>query len=301
MTEVPEVKVTVDQAVVAVEAFSPNRGETFLLDNPLPGWRPGKDVAGTVVEAARNGTSPAAGTRVVAHLPCGGWAERALLPPGAWATLPEDIDTVAAAALPLAGLTALRLLRLAGPVVGRSLLVTGASGGVGHYFTEMAIAAGARVTAITRTDERGARLREHGARTVTDLTTLEAEKARFDAALESVGGRTLARVRHLVPRHGRLIWFGQAGGDPTRLDFFDWVNGDVGAPIEQFHYAHPSHPADTDGSDLETLVRLVIERRLRPEIDRTAPWEQTADVVDALRERRIRGKAVLTLTSPDSS
>lgn len=295
ITHVPEVRASATEAVVAVEAFSPNRGETQLLDTPRPQWRPGKDVAGTVIEAARDGSGPPAGTRIVAHLPGAGWAERALVPAHGWAALPDDVDAVVAAALPLAGLTALRLLRLAGPVLGRSLLVTGASGGVGHYLTEMATSAGARVTAITRTEERGERLREFGARTVTDLATLEAEGARFDVGLESVGGPTMARVRHLVLRRGRLIWFGQGGGDPTSLDFFDWVDNDVGAPIYPFHYAHPSHPDDTDGSDLDTLVSLVVSGQLHPEIDRSARWEHTANVLEGLRDRRIRGKAVLTL------
>ncbi|WP_201931055.1 zinc-binding dehydrogenase [Nocardioides donggukensis] len=296
LTDVPDIEARLDQAVVAIEAFAPNRGETFLLDSPAANWRPGKDVAGTVVEAALDGSGPDVGTRVVAHLPQAGWAERALLPQHGWAALPPGIATTTAAALPLAGLTALRLLRLAGPVVGRSLLITGASGGVGHYLTEMATSAGADVTAITRTHDRGARLRELGARTMSDLALLEATQARFDVAFESIGGDTLSRVRHLTSRFGRLIWFGQAGREPMRLDFFDWVDGDVGAPIEQFHYAPPSRTRDTDGSDLQALVTLVNSGRLHPEVDRIEPWTMTGEVIDALRDRRIRGKAVLTLT-----
>lgn len=69
--EAPEPEPAADEAVVAVEAYSVNRGETFQLDGGLDrrwaGWRPGKDVAGTVIRAAANGTGPTAGTRVVAH------------------------------------------------------------------------------------------------------------------------------------------------------------------------------------------------------------------------------------------
>src|SRR5690348_7013010 len=64
------------QALVAVEAFSPNRGETFLLERPRPGWRPGQDVAGRVLEPAADGSGPPAGTRVVGHAWDGGWAPR---------------------------------------------------------------------------------------------------------------------------------------------------------------------------------------------------------------------------------
>ncbi|NUR91846.1 MAG: alcohol dehydrogenase, partial [Nonomuraea sp.] len=75
--EVEEPAPRPNQAVIAVEAFSVNRGEMFLLMKPREGLRPGKDIAGRVVAAAADGTGPAVGTRVVAHPPYGGWAERA--------------------------------------------------------------------------------------------------------------------------------------------------------------------------------------------------------------------------------
>jgi len=149
LTDVDEVSPAAGEAVIAVEAFSVNRGETFLLEDPPVGWRPGKDIAGRVVRVASDGTGPRAGTRVVGHPPSHGWAERAAVCAGALVELPDEVPTVTAAALPLAGLTALRLLRAAGPLIGRRLLITGASGGVGHYVTELAIASGAEVTAVS--------------------------------------------------------------------------------------------------------------------------------------------------------
>src|ERR1700729_4128682 len=121
------------EAVIRVEAFSVNRGETFLLEKPQAGWRPGKDIAGLLVRGAADGSGPAVGTGVVAHPPAGGWAEYAAVETGSIAELPAEISAVTAAALPLSGLTALRMLRVAGDVTGRRMLLTGASGGVGHY------------------------------------------------------------------------------------------------------------------------------------------------------------------------
>ncbi|WP_344581030.1 zinc-binding dehydrogenase [Nonomuraea roseoviolacea] len=277
-----------DEAVVKVEAFSPNRGETFLLEAPRPGLKPGKDVAGLVVRAAADGSGPPAGTRVVGHPPAGGWAEYAAVPAHSLAVLPDEITTVQAAALPLAGITALRLLRAAGALTGRRVLLTGASDGVGHYVTEIAAAAGAEVTAVTATAERGARLRELGAAAIVhDLAEAEGP---FDVVLESTGGdATAIALARLVPG-GTLVWFGQAGRRPATVDFFDLLAGPENCVIRHFHYAGAPY-----GADLATLVRLVAAGRLHPELGRTADWSRTSEVLVDLRERRIRGKAVLTI------
>ena len=76
------------EALVKVEAFSVNRGEIFQLEQPRPGTWPGKDIAGLVVQAAADGTGPAAGERVVGHPEAGGWAEYAAVPTAALAPLP---------------------------------------------------------------------------------------------------------------------------------------------------------------------------------------------------------------------
>ncbi|GAA2142615.1 zinc-binding dehydrogenase [Kitasatospora kazusensis] len=288
--EVPEPEPRPDEVLVKVDAYSVNRGETFLLERPPAAWRPGKDVAGLVVQAAADGTGPAVGQRVVAHPPASGWAEYVAVPAGSVARLPEQVTTVQAAALPLAGLTALRLLRAAGGVTGRRVLLTGASGGVGHYFVELAAAAGALVTAVSRSAERGARLAELGA---TVVQRIEDAPGPFDLVLESTGGAGLPlALGRLVPR-GELIWFGQASREPVTLDFFDLLNGPVSATVRHFSYADAGQPY---ADDLRTLVRLVAAGRLHPEIGLVEDWSRTAAVLTDLRARRIRGNAVLTLS-----
>ena len=287
LTEVREPTAGADEAVVEVEAYSVNRGETFLLQAPAPGWRPGKDIAGTVRIAAADGSGPTVGSRVVGHVPHSGWAQRVAASTSTLAVLPDAVTSARAAALPLAGLTALRLLRTAGSVLGRRLLITGASGGVGHYLVELATAGGAEVTAVTATAERGERLREFGATTVRHV---EDAAGWFDVTMESVGGRSLVAARRKTDPAGAVIWFGQAGLQPVTLDFFDWVRGTAGARIEAFHYGRGDQET---GVDLATLVRLVVEERLHPEIGTLVPWQQTPDVIDDIRGRRLRGNAVL--------
>jgi NADPH:quinone reductase-like Zn-dependent oxidoreductase len=280
-----------NEALVKVEAFSVNRGETFKLEAPEPGWRPGKDVAGLVVQRAMDGSGPQTGHRVVGHPLSAGWAEYVAVPTDALATLPDSVPAVQAAALPLAGLTGLRLLRTAGPLAGRRILLTGASGGVGHYVVEMGAAAGAEITAVTASPERGRRLAELGAsRVVHDL--LDAEGP-YDLVLESTGGTELPQALAMLRRGGTLIWFGQASRTPVTLDFFDFFTGPESAGIRHFHYMDFDTPY---GQDLATLVRLVEHGRLHPEIGRVADWADTAATLIDLRDRRIRGNAVLTLS-----
>jgi NADPH:quinone reductase len=277
-------------ALIRVEAFSVNRGETFLLENPPAGWRPGKDIAGLVVQAAADCSGPAAGTRVVAHPPDGGWAEYAAVETGSIAELPAEISAVSAAALPLAGLTALRMLRVAGNVTGRRILLTGASGGVGHYFVELAASAGAEVTAISAAPDRGSRLTELGASAV--LGRVADATGPFDLVLESVGGDVFRQaLARLVPG-GTLIWFGQASREPVTISFFDLLYHQPSTTIRHFSYADESPPY---GADLAILVRLAADGRLHPEIGRVADWADTAGTLADLRDRRIRGNAVLTV------
>jgi NADPH2:quinone reductase len=289
LSDVDEVSPAAGEAVIAVEAFSVNRGETFLLEDPPAGWRPGKDIAGRVTQAAANAAGPSTGTRVVGHPPSHGWAERVTMPACELVELPPAVTVAAAAALPLSGLTALRLVRAAGPLIGRRLLITGASGGVGHYVTELAVAAGAEVTAVSASPERGAKLTALGATVVTDPAEAP---GRYDIVMESVGGQSLTAARRKASTDGIVLWFGQASRTPVTIDFFDWIDGTAGAPVVAFHYQRRDF---ADDGDLATLVRLAAAGRLHPEIGALLPWERTPDVIDAIRQRRLRGNAVLTI------
>lgn len=292
--EVPAPVPQPDEAVVAVEAFSINRGETFLLERPGLETRPGKDIAGRVVRASADGTGPPVGERVVGHPPFGGWAPLAAVPTDALAVLPATVDAVTAAALPLAGLTALRLLRACGGVAGQRILLTGASGGVGHYITELAAASGAKVTAVSASAARARRLVELGAAHV--VLNVDDARGPFDLVLESVGGATLSQALTLLEPGGRLLWYGQASREPITLDFFAFFE-QTGATIRHFSYEDSAVPV---AGDLATLVRLVAAGRLHPELGLVADWTETAAALADLRERRIRGKAVLRVPGDSS-
>ena len=300
LADVPEPTPQPHEAIVTVLAYSINRGETFLLEQPAEGWRPGKDVAGVVAKAATDGSGPSVGMRVVAHPPSGGWAERVAVATSQRAVLPHAVTDTLAAALPLAGLTALRLRRVAGPLAGRKLLMTGAAGGVGHYFTELAAADGAELTVVTSTPERAERLVALGARHI--VQNLSDAIGPFDLVLESVGGTSLPSALAKTASRGSLIWFGQASREPAEIDFFRFWDGPVSGSIRHFDYTDTDI---ADATDLATLVQMVESGRLHPELGLVADWSSTPSSLNTLRDRGVRGNVVLLRTptqpSPQSS
>src|SRR6516162_129340 len=150
-----------DEVTVRVTAISLNRGEVRRATSQgKPGDRPGWDFAGVVETHAADGSGPPAGSRVVGLLASGAWAERVRVPSDAVAPLPAAVTDAQAATLPVARLTALHSLRQGGLLLGRKVLVDGATGGVGHFACQLALAAGAIVSGHVRREEQRAQVAE---------------------------------------------------------------------------------------------------------------------------------------------
>ena len=284
------------QALVRVKAISLNLGEVRrALTMAEAGWRPGWDLAGVVEQPAVDRSGPSAGTRVVGFLPAGAWAEVVAVPTNALAQLPENVSFAQAATLPVAGLTALYSLEQHGAIIGRRVLVTGASGGVGHLAVEIARHAGAFVVASVRRPEREKHARAAGADEVVvgEDPSVAANLGPYDLILESVGGRSLGAALKMIAPGGMCVLYGVSASSEATFDAATFMRTG-GASLYGFILFHeiPSRPA---AQGLARLVEMVAGGRLHPQIELEASFEQIAEVANKLYSRGIAGRAVLHL------
>lgn len=281
------------EALVQVAAVSLNLGEVRRASSAEAGWRPGWDLAGTIERAATDGSGPKVGTRVVGFVGSGAWAEIVAVPTNILAELPESVSFAQAATLPVAGLTALRSLERGGLLLERKVLISGASGGVGHFACQLARLSGAQVVGVVRQADKAAFVKETGVQRVVvseDLTEAR-EFGPYHLILESVGGRSLGNALSMLAPGGVCVNFGVSASPEVTFNaprFF----GTGGATLYGFilFYEIARYPG---AEDLGRLARMVADGRVRPHIDVEAPWTQIGEITQQLLNRRITGKAVL--------
>jgi NADPH:quinone reductase len=293
LRDAPDPEPLPNEAIVAVKAFSLNRGEVRSLKTKPPGSLTGWDVAGVVERAAANGSGPPEGARVVALINSG-WAQRAAVPTDAMAVIPDAVSFEQAACVPVAGITALLALDIGGTPIGRRVLVTGASGGVGRFAVQLARLGGAHVTGVSASAERARGLKELGADEV--IHELTPEGPEFDVILEGVGGPSLGAAIQRVAPDGTVISF--ANSDPSATTEYP-TRALFGRAPGACIYGLMVFPelAKRRGATgmLERLLGFLVDGRLDPQIDLQTSWRDVAQAIDALVERRVAGKAVLVV------
>ncbi|MEU0164307.1 zinc-binding dehydrogenase [Streptomyces iakyrus] len=287
LAEVPDPVPGPGQVLVDVSHVSLNYGD---LNDARSGRVPvgavlGSDAAGVVVRAAADGTGPAVGTRVVA-LTSGAFAERVAIDVGALAEVPKGLALAEAVALPVAGVAALRSLRAAGLGPDKRVLVTGASGGVGRFAVQLAARAGAHVIASVGSTARGEGLVGFGADEV--LVGLEGLERAVDVVIDSVGGPQLVAAWNLLAPGGSVQSVGWSSGEPAVFPPYATVG-----PSKSL----TSFVIEGDaGPDLTVLTELAAEGAITVELGWQGPWDRFAEAAEALRGRRVSGKAVLQVT-----
>jgi NADPH:quinone reductase-like Zn-dependent oxidoreductase len=299
-----------DEILVRVHAASLHIGDWILMTgspfvmrfatglrkpkNPVPGT----DVAGTVEAVGKDVTRHRPGDEVFGWC-AGALAEYASAPEDQFIAKPANLTFEQAAAVGVSATTALQLLRDNGKVQpGQTVLINGASGGVGSFAVQIAKAFGAEVTGVTSTKNVDL-VRSIGADHVIDYTQDDFTKTagRYDLIVDNVGNHSMARTRRALTPHGTLISNG--GGH---------VGGKLGRTIRtmlvsMFVRQQASPTVKTQNhDDLVALKELVEAGTITPVIDSTYSLSETAKAIGRVASGRAQGTIVVSiLGSPQAA
>ena len=318
LQELPDLKPGPGEVVVALEAAALNHRDLWIRQGQYAGLKfpiiLGSDGCGRViacgpeVDASWAGQSviinpglhwgersqaQADGFRILGLPDNGTFAEQVCVSASQLAPKPAHLDSVHAAALPLAGLTAYRaLFSRAQLQPGETVLVTGIGGGVAIFVLQYATAVGAKVFVTSGADgklERAAQLGAAGSANYKEANWSKKLKdqvpAGFDVIIDSAGGDGFLELIELAAPGGRIAFFGATRGDPAKF------------PMRRVFWKQLSILGSTMGSpaDFGDMLRLVNEHRITPLADRTFPLAHGNAALDAMEAAAQYGKLVLTV------
>jgi NADPH:quinone reductase-like Zn-dependent oxidoreductase len=295
-----EVLIKVHAASVNAAEWHIVRGQPFLV-RPMVGGIfkpskiiPGADVAGHVEAVGRNVTQFKPGDEVFGDLSAVGWgafAEYVCAHENALVLKPANITFEQAAAVPLAGNTALQGLRDKGQIQpGQKVLINGASGGVGSFAVQIAKALGAEVTGVCST-RKVEMVRSLGADHVIDYKreNVTQNGQRYDIILDVGAYRSFRDYRRILTPRGIYIL---AGGSTPRL-FQTMIFGPMVSAKDGQKFGNLM--AGPNVTDLAYLKDLLVAGKIIPVIDRCYPLSETAQALSYLEEGHAQGKVVITV------
>ena len=291
--------------------FKFRQGKLRAIQRPKLPFVLGNELAGEVIAVGSDVKRFRAGDRVFARVAkdrAGAFAEQACVDEDHAAHMPRDLDFAAAAAVPLAGLTALQALRDELDVKpGQRVFISGGAGGVGTFAIQIAKWLGAHVT--TTASQRGeALVRSLGCDEVIDYTSQSISRAGrgFDAGFDLIGGNTLEQMFEIMKPGTRIVSIAARPEPQTAikdlagrraLAAMFWIisygirsRARRAAISYRYLFMHPS------GADLVQLAELIEQGKLKVIVDKTYPFAKISEALAYLESGRAKGKVVVTMS-----
>jgi NADPH:quinone reductase len=294
-----------DEVLIDVRATAVNYADALLVAGryqtkpPLP-FSPGLETAGIVAACGAHVTRFKPGDRVMAILPYGGLAERAIAPEAETFTIPDGMSFEEAGAFPIAYISSHVAIHWQGRLEpGETLLVLGAAGGVGLTAVEIGKAMGARVIAGASTADKLSVARERGAddlidyatENLTDRVMALTDGKGVDVVFDPVGGDLFDAALSSLGWGGRILLMGFVGGVPRIPANRLLVKNRAALGCSLRHYRWRER--DKFHQSVAELFRWYQEGRLRPLITHRFPLEQTVEAITLLTARKAFGKVVV--------
>lgn len=312
LVDLPDPVPAAGEVLVAVAATALNHADLLQLKGtypPPPGESdvPGLELAGTI-EALGAGVDPEGpwrvGTRVMALVAGGGHGELAAVPVGQLMAVPEPLTLLEAAAIPEAALTSWTNLVVEGKLhPGETVVVTGATGGMGSFAAQVARELGGRVVAVGRDPERLARLRalNLGIETVSIDDELAAAVRELsgglgaDLVLDFVAGPRFGERVNLLRKRGRLILVGVTAGPRVQIDLSVVLSRRLRLVGSTLRPRSREEKSQLVAGFSEFAQPRLADGRLRPVVDRVVPFARAAEAYAALAAGGVLGKIVLEM------
>jgi NADPH2:quinone reductase len=295
------------KVVVSVKAASIKFADTLIIQNkyqtqPELPFIPGSEVTGILKAVGTGVAGWKVGDRVSAQTTYGGYAEEVIAEPERLAAIPESIDFAGAAGLSSTYGTSYYALVDRGRLrAGETLLVLGAAGGAGLAAVEIGKVLGAKVIACASSDAKLAVCREHGADETINYAA-EDLRARVkaitrgngvDVVYDPVGGGYSELALRDMAWGGRHLVIGFTAGDIPKIPLnLPLIKGCsiVGVWIGAFARREPERYR----ANAAEIWKWVAEGKIRPHVSGRYPLERAADALNALMQRKVAGKVVLT-------
>ncbi len=253
----------------------------------------GRELAGRVEAVGADVTTVRVGDEVYG-IGEGTFAEYARARATKLAPVPSGLRSAQAAVVPISATTALQAVRDHGRLqAGQTVLVIGASGGVGTFAIQIATALGAEVTAVASTAKLDL-VRSLGADHVIDYTQgdIGVDGRRYDVVLDIGGNRSLRTLRRLLTPAGTLVFVGGEGGGKI-LGLGRQLRGVLLSLFVKQHLR--MFVASENAADLVALTELIEAGTVTPVVDRAFPLDETAAAVAYMSDGRARGKVAVTV------